>query len=218
VHCCRSRRRRFGLARGHGNTDLLTGAPVIPVAEDYDRGHYFARFTVDTLDSLYFPTGGTLITTEWRGSRDGLGADENYDQFISRILGAKTIGKNILTGALRYDTTSADIAPPQDPFRIGRFWDLSGLAENELSGQHVARVSAAYYRRIGDVRLMPTYAGITVETGNAWASRGEISMNSAIDAASVWIGADTPLGPVYLAYGRAEDGRSSIYFFIGAIF
>ena len=43
-------------------------------------------------------------------------------------------------------------------------------------------------------------------------------MNSAIDAASIWLGADTPIGPIYLAYGKAEDGRNSIYFFIGSTF
>ena len=209
---------RFGFVRGHGATDLLTGSPAIPLADEYDRGYFFTRFSVDTLDSFYFPTGGSLITTEWRGSREGLGAEDGYDQFIGRFIGAKTIGNNILTGALRYDTTTADVAPPHDLFRIGGFWDLSGFAENELTGQHVARLSGAYYRRIGNIRLMPTYAGITVETGNAWTNRSDISSNSAIDAASIWIGADTPLGPIYLAYGRADGDRDSIYFFIGGVF
>jgi len=209
---------RLGLMRGHGETDLLTGSPLIPLAEEYDRGMFFTRFMVDTLDSLYFPTGGTLFLTEWRGSREDLGAEDNFDQFVSRIISSKSFGKNILSASLRYDTTSADIAPPQDLFRIGGFWDLSGYAENELSGQHVARLSGSYYRKLASVRQSAAYVGISYETGNAWASRGEISMNSAIDAASIWLGADTPIGPIYLAYGKAEDGRNSIYFFIGSTF
>ena len=153
-----------------------------------------------------------------RRSREGLGAEDGFDQFVSRIVSSKSFGRNILTGSLRYDTTSADIAPPQDLFRIGGFWDLSGYAENELSGQHVARLSAAYYRKLGSIRQTSAYAGLSFETGNAWASRGEISMNSAIDAASIWFGADTPIGPIYLAYGKSEDDRNSIYFFIGSTF
>ena len=209
---------RLGLTRGHGETDLLTGSPLLPLAEEFDRGQVFARFTLDTLDSLYFPTGGSFVLTEWRGSREDLGAEDRFDQLVSRIVSAKTFGKNILTGSLRYDTTSADVAPPQDLFRIGGFWDLSGYAENELSGQHVARLSAAYYRKIASVRQTTAYAGISYETGNAWASRGDISMDDAIDSASIWFGADTPIGPIYLAYGKAEDGRNSIYFFIGSVF
>lgn len=209
---------RMGFVRGQGENDLLTGSPTIPLADEFDRGYFFTRFSVDTLDSLYFPTGGSRITTEWRGSREDLGAEDHFDQFLGSFVGAKAFGKNILTGALRYDTTSADVAPPQDLFRIGGFWDLSGFAENQLSGQHVARLSAAYYRQLGNISRMSTYAGFTVETGNAWASRGDISLNDSIDAASIWVGADTPIGPVYLAYGRAEDGRDSIYFFIGGFF
>jgi NTE family protein len=209
---------RLGLKRGHGETDLLTGSPLLPLADEYDRGMYFARFTLDTLDSLYFPTGGSFFLTEWRGSREDLGAEDRFDQFVSRIVSSKSFGNNILTGSLRYDTTTADIAPPQDLFGIGGFWDLSGYAENELSGQHVARLSGAYYRKLGSVRQTSAYAGLSFETGNAWASRGEISMNSAIDAASIWFGADTPIGPVYLAYGKSEDDRNSIYFFIGSTF
>jgi NTE family protein len=209
---------RVGLRRGHGETDLLTGSPLLPLADEFDHGQYFARFMLDTLDSLYFPTGGSLISTEWRGSRETLGAEDNFDQFLTRIVATKSFGKNILTGSLRYDTTTADIAPPEDLFRIGGFWDLSGFAENQLSGQHVGRLGAAYYRKVGNIRLVPAYAGLSFETGNAWASRGEISMNSAIDAASIWFGADTPIGPVYLAYGKSEDDQHSIYFFIGSTF
>jgi len=209
---------RLGFARGHGETDLLTGSPSLPLAEEYDRGMFFTRFTVDTLDSLYFPTGGAFVLTEWRGSREDLGAEDSFDQVVSRIVGSKSFGNNIFSASLRYDTTSADIAPPEDLFRIGGFWDLSGYAENELSGQHVARLSAAYYRKLVSVRQSAAYAGISFETGNAWASRSDISMNSAIDAASIWLGADTPIGPIYLAYGKSEDDRNSIYFFIGSTF
>ena len=35
---------------------------------------------------------------------------------------------------------------------------------------------------------------------------------------SLFIGADTPLGPLYLGYGHAEDGNSSWYFFLGRPF
>jgi NTE family protein len=209
---------RLGLVRGNGETDLVTGSPLIPLAEEFDRGQFFTRFTLDTLDSFYFPSSGTFVLTEWRGSRDDLGAEDNFDQFVSRIVASKSFGKNILTGALRYDTPSADVAPPRDLFRIGGFWDLSGYAENELSGQHVARLTGAYYRKIRSIRQYAAYVGISYETGNAWASRGEISMNSAIDSASIWLGGDTLIGPIYLAYGKAEDGRNGIYFFIGSVF
>ena len=38
------------------------------------------------------------------------------------------------------------------------------------------------------------------------------------DSGSLFIGADTPIGPAYLGYGRAADGNQSFYFFLGRAF
>ena len=37
-------------------------------------------------------------------------------------------------------------------------------------------------------------------------------------AGSVFMGLDSPLGPVYLAYGHAEGGNDSVYLFLGQPF
>ena len=39
-----------------------------------------------------------------------------------------------------------------------------------------------------------------------------------IRAASVFVAADTPLGPAYLGYGQAQDGPDSFYFYLGRPF
>jgi hypothetical protein len=36
-------------------------------------------------------------------------------------------------------------------------------------------------------------------------------------AGSVFLGVDTVLGPVYLAYGHAEQGNDSIYLYLGRL-
>jgi hypothetical protein len=43
---------------------------------------------------------------------------------------------------------------------------LSGLHNNELSGQHYAQLTANYRRQIFDFNLMPTYIGASFEVGN----------------------------------------------------
>jgi NTE family protein len=37
-------------------------------------------------------------------------------------------------------------------------------------------------------------------------------------AGSAFIGADTPIGPVYLGYGHTEGGNGSLYLFLGPLF
>ena len=100
-------------------------------------------------------------------------------------------------------------------FTLGGFGNFSGFGVNELVGQHVGHVSAIYYRRIGDLALLPVYAGASLELGNAWDEKSDISLGNTITAGSLFVGMDTVIGPVSLAYGRAEDGIDSVYLVLG---
>jgi NTE family protein len=56
-----------------------------------------------------------------------------------------------------------------------------------------------------------------LEKGNAWDSRDEMSFDGARSAGSLWFGADTPIGPLYVGYGRAQGDRDSFYIVIGNV-
>ena len=210
---------RGGFSLGRGQTRLRVGDPTYLTSEDFRTGEFFARFSVDTLDNVSFPREGVLGTAEWRGSRAGaLNADSDFDQLLVDAAYAKTWGRHTLLATLRYDTTISGVTPPQNIFRFGGFFDLSGLNAHELTGQNVVRVGASYYRRIADLLLTPAFAGISVEVGNAWDSRGSISWDSARVGGSIWAGVDTPIGPIYLAYGVAEGGADAVYVILGRVF
>jgi NTE family protein len=209
---------RVGLRRGQADQEIVVGEPGPPGASDFDRGDLYARFSVDTLDSVYFPRTGAFLTTEWLTSRKNLGADDKFNQFSFSLGAAKTWGRHTLFGGVRYNSTVSGVAPLQSQFRIGGFFEIGGLNENELTGQHSGRILASYYRRISDVVYLPAYAGITLEMGNAWQNRADISLSNAIAGGTLWVGADTPIGPVYLAYGRAETDDDAFYLFLGPIF
>ena len=210
---------RAGLRTGFGEAKLRVGDPAVFPAGDFRRGEYFTRFSADTLDDISFPRSGVLASAEWRGSSVGdLSADENYDQLLIQAAWAKTWGRHTLASTLRYDSTISGVAPINAVYRFGGFFDLSGLNRNQLSGQHVARLGASWYRQIGDLALFPAFAGVSVEVGNAWDRRSEIGLDSAIVGSSLWVGVDTPVGPVYVAYGLAEGGRDAFYVFLGRVF
>jgi len=92
------------------------------------------------------------------------------------------------------------------------------LNHNQLYGQHATRVGAAYYRRIGDLALFPAFAGISLEFGNVWEDLDDISSADSIFGGSFWAGVDTPVGPVYVGYGRAEGGEDAFYISLGRVF
>ncbi|MGD8322798.1 MAG: patatin-like phospholipase family protein [Gammaproteobacteria bacterium] len=210
---------RGGIRRGYGKSRLRVGDPALFPDFDYRRGELFARLAVDTLDDISFPRSGVLAEVEWRGSQTSLlSADADYDQIYVTAGFAKSWGRHTLLSTLRYDATVSGVAPLDRLYRFGGFFDLSGLNRNQFSGQFATRLGASYYRRIGDLALFPAFAGVSFELGNVWSSRNEISFDKSLFGGSFWAGVDTPVGPVYVAYGLAEDGRDAFYVFLGRIF
>jgi NTE family protein len=210
---------RGGLRVGAGDTRLRVGDPAAVPFDSFHRGELFARFSIDTLDDVSFPRAGTFSTFEWRGSNDSLlGADDDYDQLLVSLAHAHTWKRSTLLTTVRYDSTISGESPPYALFRIGGFRDLSGLNSGELTGQHVARVGASFYRMIGDLALFPAFVGLSAEFGNAWDERSGISADDAILGKSIWAGVDTPVGPVFMAYGSAEGDEEAVYLFLGRLF
>ena len=210
---------RVGLRAADGETKLRVGDSTFLPEQDYRRGEYFARFAVDTMDSVAFPRSGVVVTTEWRGSRQNqLSADVDFDQVLFSAAHAKTWGRYTLLSTFRYDATVSGEAPLNRFFRLGGFFDLSGLNKNQLSGQHAMRIGASYYRRIGDLALFPAFAGFSLELGNVWDKRSDIDFGDSRLGGSFWAGVSTPVGPVYVSLGLAEGGDPVFYVILGRVF
>jgi NTE family protein len=210
---------RFGLRAVSGDVALRVGDPTFISQDEFRLGEFYGRFSVDTMDSVSFPREGTLASVEWRASRQRpLSADADFDQVLISAARATTWGRHTMLATLRYDATISGEAPVSRLFRMGGFFDISGLNRYQLSGQNAVRLGASYYRRIGDLALFPAFAGVSLELGNVWESRSDISASDSIFGGSFWAGISTPVGPVYVAYGRAESGEDAFYVFLGRIF
>ena len=57
--------------------------------------------------------------------------------------------------------------------------------------------------------------GGTLEAGNTWLSRRDISVKDMRYASSIFLGSDTGLGPLYVGIGYAPNGGTAFYVFIG---
>lgn len=209
---------RLGYRRGKGDIKVVSGADDIAPEGRFDIGEVFGRFSIDTFDSLDFPRDGSEVRLEWLTSSDALGANDRFRQIIVALGQARTWGRYSVVGALDLELTTSGEAPIASQFRLGGFSNLSGFGENELAGQHAARAALIGFRRIGNFALLPIYGGVTAELGNVWQDRDDIRLHDALFAGSLWLGAGTPLGPVYVAYGRAEGGRSAFYLYLGRPF
>ncbi len=82
-------------------------------------------------------------------------------------------------------------------------------------GYSYRRIRSNPIRGLLDASL---YIGGSVELGNAWQNSSEVKFSNSLFAGSLFLGADTFIGPVYLAGGLAEGGHSAMYLFIGRPF
>jgi NTE family protein len=206
---------RLGYRRETGDVDVRIGAPT--PSQEYDTGLFFVRLTDDKLNSVYFPTKGHAARAEWRVSREGFGSDTDFDQATLSYHQAFGWGPHALFGGVAMEITPSEDAPIQSLYRLGGFLKLSGLSQDELTGQQAGLARLVYLRRITDIQFFRAYAGASVEAGNVWQDSSDL-FDDTIRAGSVFIGADTPIGPLYFSYGHTDRGDDSLYLFLGPLF
>ncbi len=203
----------LGYQRYRGNLDILVGDPGIQ-GYKFDTGVLALNFQVDTLDSLHFPREGWFGGVRGWTSRGWLGASNDFDQAMAGLYRAQSWGPHTLSGGAVFQTTFGGDAELQNLFRLGGFQHLSGMQQDQLAGPNATLLRLGYqYRLAGG--LVPAYLGGSLELGNVWQRRSDINLRDSIPAASLYLGADTFLGPLYVAFGFAEGGNQAFYLFLG---
>jgi NTE family protein len=216
---------RVGWGRNFGESEIRVGDPILPTQE-FDARTFFGEFRYDTVDNVNFPRAGSTFRIGWRAEREGKGAlaDADADLVVYDQLFAHSWGRNTgilwATSGIRTDN---DIDLVRSFFSLGGFLNLSGIAPDTLVGPNFAILRGIYYRQIGagkgpGVLSIPVYIGASIEQGNVWADRRDISFESARTNGSIFLGLDTILGPVYLATGFDDEGDSAYYLFLGRTF
>ncbi len=208
---------RGGLMRETGKMKIQIGDPSSPDS-DFDTGEVFLQCFVDELDDITFPHSGGTIRIRLSAGLEAFGSSTEYEQAI--IDGAYVYSRGCYTGLFSglLSVTQNSDAPFHRLFHLGGFTRLSGFEHDELGGQHAALLAGTFYRRIGHSMLLPFYAGFSIEYGNVFQERSKIDFSDGIAAGSIFVGLDTIIGPIYLAYGRAEGDRGNFYLFLGRSF
>ncbi len=205
---------RVGLERFTGNARMDIGSPQVP-RTSFDEGAITASATYDNIDSLYFPRNGFLVNLGTYQSQKGLGADERFGQIDLDAVGAFPIGSNAVQLGLRYHVTSSGTAPVQSLYRLGGRWRLAGFQQNQLTGQDYALAFAGYTYELGKVLGRSAQVGGTVEYGNAWQRRSDMSISDGIWNGSLFLGFDSWIGPLIFGIGMREGGHRVVFIELG---
>lgn len=211
---------RLGVGEAWGKADVRIGDQDLP-SESFNEGFYEVKYSFDSLDNVYFPHEGEDFGLALRQYEPGLGSDNRYRQWEVALDKALSHGPDTFILGGRYGRTLNDANVVTSSFLLGGARQLSGFREDAISGQNISLMRAVYYRRLTPRSYLPLdfplYAGGSLERGRAWNNDNEFD-SGYINAASVFIGFDTPLGPLNFSYGFNDADEQAVYLNLGQTF
>ena len=209
---------RVGLVVGPRTFTLNSGPPTLaPPNGEADIGAVRYRLRIDQLDSVKFPHSGYAATAEILDSRPGLGAHDDYTKWQGDIITAFSYGANTVQLAYKGGgAIGSNPLPAYDQFSFGGFLQLSGYRTGQFYGESLNFGRLVYLRKLSEGTLTEgVYAGASLEAGRVGGPLVPGSPTGVLTSGSLIFALDTPLGPIYIAYGIAQEGNRSFYFFLG---
>jgi|VirMetMinimDraft_7_1064189.scaffolds.fasta_scaffold09370_3 NTE family protein len=192
----------------------------------YQREGPVLDFVWDRLDNPVFPSRGFRISANWQWLDDtALGQTRHSSSQSIEVQAARSFfERHILRTRWRFeDYNPGDPQVAVEQFSLGGLLNLSGYPKNYLFGSEIQFGSLVYLYKMSENRFSvfnsPFYLGASLERGQVHGNMIRLdSLANETDwiwASSVFAGWDSPFGPVYLGYGRAEDdinGRAYNYY------
>ena len=211
---------RLGVLKGSLSPSLDTGPQTLSPGPSVSQGAITGRFVLDQMDSLHFPRFGWRVGGNAFKSTGKLGATDAYTKWDIDGTTAYSFGPHTFNVAMKAGgSLGGDPVPRYDMFQWGGFLQQSGYRTGQLYGQNLTYGRVMYYGQLIKSGLLEgAYGGISLELGRVGRPLVPGSPEGLLKSASVFVAADSPIGPAYLGYGRAAGGNSSFYFYLGRPF
>jgi NTE family protein len=135
------------------------------------------------------------------------------------LTAAASIGSHTLSATILGGTSAGSNLPPYDPFILGGPFRLSGYRIGQFSGQSMAFANVRYYHQIHRLPSLlgsGIYAGASVEGGRVKDLYDGRSSTGNLWSVSLYIGAETFLGPLFLGAATGGGKNRTIYLLLGA--
>ena len=212
---------RAGVKAGHLWADPTNTDTELLSSESVSRGAVSMRFTADSRDNVPFPRKGFIVFAIMDWQTPALGADVSSRRLSAQGLAAFSTGKYTLQVVMAGGSPVGTDLKYYDYFQLGGFRRLSGYGLNTLAGPYMGFGSLTLLREVGKLPSLiggGVFLGASLEAGNTWNVGSDVSLSYLKTAGSLFLGGETPLGPVYVGYGLGERGHSALYFQLGVAF
>ncbi|MDF3833575.1 patatin-like phospholipase family protein [Cupriavidus basilensis] len=183
-----------------------------------------AQLTIDQLDDPLFPrTGYYLLATNELAFG---GTDNRFNDAHAKALWATSYGRHTLNLAAEAAATYGDHRSDNSSsgglgFTLGGFQHLSAYAQDQFSGNFLLYGRLTY---LNDLRefILPgfrsTVVGASLEGGDVWLRRKNFGNGPFKSSASLFIGGNSAIGPLYFGFAAAPNGVWNLYLQLGRVF
>ena len=200
--------------------NVQTGSPVLPEIDTNASGAR-VKLVVDRLDQVWFSREGQRAVVSGFKAYQTMGADADYSRADLSYLQALSFGEHTFQLGLYGGTNLDTNLPAYDAFTLGGPFRLSAYAINQFAGQQAMFGSLRYFNQ---VKRLPSplgtgvYAGASLEAGRVNKLDANRDTTGNLESASLFVGADTFLGPAWIGAGFAPGGIRSLFLLVGVPF
>lgn len=182
---------------------------------DEEYGGLIFELNLDRRNRLYFPSHG------WRADVSFFDSQEQGYKKLSVDLGGVYKLNDVVFGARAAHITALNSAlPVYDAVMLGGFLNMSGYARNQLLGDDAFYAHLRAEQIIGRMPL-GLNGDMRLGLGFEAARLEQVYILGAeqgwLDSAVIYLGGETPLGPLYLGYGFTFSGDYNLYLQLGAL-
>ena len=216
----RSGEARLGFLSGREFYEGEVG-PIIGSSDWQSIRATTARIDVDAFDKAHFPTQGFRLLVDIFGAKKNLGNDGKYTRQVTEISAADTWSKNTFSALMMSGRTDHS-APFFDQIMLGGFQRMSAFPVGRFRASQVEFGRLGYQRNIPPLLglnlggiVSQTYFGGTAEIARIRQTVDPATLDGTYHSTSLFIGADTILGPAAFSYGTDFKGHQSFWISIG---
>jgi hypothetical protein len=202
---------RAGIGRVRVNSTPLIGLPI-PEETSYANS-LIAQGNIDTLDNVLFPLRGYFLDVRYRRFDKDIGLFDVREALNVETILPVSLGRYTANFSLRGGTSD-----PQGLFQLGGLFNLTGTRTGEVAGDRGVLLRGLFFRDVSDLvdLKMPTYFGLSLETGDAVPRGARFDFDKFKNAAALFVSVDSFLGPIFFAAGRTfSGGGSGVYLYWG---
>lgn len=203
---------RLGWVERQRQFDPDIGAPTLPRADQHFGG-WKAALEFDQFDRLHFPKHG------WSAQLALFDSPQmGYSRFDADLRAAFSLGGTVLNGRLRHTASPRGALPVYDAGALGGFLNLTAFAPNQVLGDNISYAGLRAEQILGrpplglrgDLRI-----GLALEAAVVGTRFTETGRSGMLDSTAVYLGGDSPLGPIYAGFGYSTSRVSNLFIFIG---